>query len=615
MKKILSLLLLMSIAASVFAQQSYHYKVDLTKASKNTVQVTLLTPKMSNKEVKFMMPAIIPGTYMLSNFGRFISNLKAYDKNGKELPVSHEKLSNSWKIGKATKLDNISYTVEDTWHQSFDTGVYPMGGTSIEPGRNFSINSPGFFGYFENMEKVPYELEFVKPQGFYGSSALVAVNSTDSTDLFKVKTVHDLYDSPIMYCKPDTASINLGHTKVLISSYSPGSKKFAATLAKQMEQLLTATQSYLGGKLPIKKYAFLYNFANKSQMQGALEHNNSSFYALGNVTEAQMKSMIVSISAHEFFHILTPLSISSKEIKEFNYQQPVLSKHLWLYEGTTEYDAHHLQVLYGLTDYRQFFKTLSKKIATSQNQYIDTLSFTTMSKEVATTYEKQYGNVYEKGALIGACLDIYLLHLSGGRYGLGQLKHDLGIKYGQDKYFDDDSLFNEIAALSFPEVKDFLNKYVAGSTPIPYTDFFAMAGVDYHTRLQRDMYSIGQPGIATMAGNKASVVGVSNLDEVGKKLGYKMMDEIVSLNGQPVTGKDFKEVLDRQRATWKAGDILTIVVKRRNDAGEMEQKTLTAPVSVKERITESYKMSLMDDKDITPLQRSVRNAWLKNSCN
>ncbi|UKJ06575.1 peptidase M61 [Solitalea lacus] len=614
MKKIFSLFILVSMVAPVFAQQPYHYKVDLTKASKNTVQVTLRTPKMSKKEVNFLMPAIIPGTYMLSNFGRFISNLKAYDKKGKELPVAHEKLSNSWKIGKATRLDNVSYTVEDTWHQPFDAGVYPMGGTSIQPGKNFSINAPGFFGYFENMEKAPCELEFVKPQGFYGSSALEVINSSDSSDLFKVKSVYDLYDSPIMYCKPDTASINLGQTKVLVSVYKPDGKKYAGMLASQMKQLLTATQNYLGGKLPIKKYAFLYNFSNKAPMQGALEHNNSSFYAMDNMTEAKMKNTIVSISAHEFFHILTPLSISSKEIKEFNYQQPVLSKHLWLYEGTTEYDAHHLQVLYGLTDYQQFFKTLSKKIATSQSQYIDTLPFTIMSKEVATTYKKQYGNVYEKGALIGACLDIYLLHLSSGKYGLGQLKHDLGIKFGQDKYFDDDRLFDEIAALSFPEVKDFLNKYVAGNTPIPYTEFFAMAGVDYHTRLQRYIYSIGQPGIATMAGNKASVVGVSNLDEVGKKLGYKLMDEIVSLNGQPVTGKDFSEILDRQRAPWKAGDMLTIVVKRRNDAGEMEQKTLTAPVSVKERITETYKMTLMDDKDITPLQRAVRNAWLKNGC-
>ncbi|NLR78403.1 peptidase M61 [Chitinophaga eiseniae] len=610
MKKIYLLLIYINIVVSALAQQSYQYKVDLTKAGKHSVLVTLRTPKMNKRDVSFCLPAIIPGTYQFSNFGRLVFDLKAYDSKGKELPVMHEEGANSWKISKALNLDSISYTVEDTWHQPKDLGIYPMGGTSIEAGENFSINAPGFFGYFENMENLAFQVEFIKPTGFYGSSALEAVNTSDSSDLFSVGSVHDLYDSPIMYCKPDTASVNLGRTTVLVSSYTTDGKKHAPALVAEMERLLTATQSYLGGKLPIKKYAFLYNFANRAPMQGALEHNYSSFYALGSMPESKMKSMIVSISAHEFFHIITPLSISSKEIREFNYQVPVLSKHLWLYEGTTEYDAHHLQELYGLTDYKQFFKALTKKIAESYNKYNDTLPFTVMSKEVATTYKNQYGNVYEKGALISACLDIYLLHLSGGRYGLGQLKHDLGIRYGRNTYFEDDSLFDQIAMLSFPEVKDFLNKYVAGSMRIPYTDFFAMAGVDYHTNLQRQVYSIGQPGIAVMAGKKVTIVGVSNLDDMGRKMGYKLMDEIVSVNGEPASGSDFYELIDRQREAWKEGDVLTMVVKRKNDAGEEELKTLTAPVSVKETITEAYRMKMMPDKDLTPLQRNVRKAWL-----
>jgi predicted metalloprotease with PDZ domain len=216
-----------------------------------------------------------------------------------------------------------------------------------------------------------------------------------------------------------------------------------------------------------------------------------------------------------------------------------------------------------------------------------------------------------KGALIGSCLDIYLLELSNGNYGLNNLKHDLGIKFGKDKYFDDNRLFDEMAALSFPEVKDFMDRYVGGNTPLPYTEFFARAGVKFEARAKKEVFSIGGVGIAVMAGNKAKVVGTTQLDEVGKKMGYKLMDEIIGVNGIPVKGKNFAEVMDKVRSGLKEGDLLTMTVKRFNDAGVEEEKTLSAPVSIKEELFLMDYMSLMEDKDMTPLQKAVQKAWLK----
>jgi M61 glycyl aminopeptidase len=40
------------------------------------------------------------------------------------------------------------------------------------------------------------------------------------------------------------------------------------------------------------------------------------------------------VASHEFFHIITPLSIHAKEIQYYDYLNPVLSKHLWLVAGT-----------------------------------------------------------------------------------------------------------------------------------------------------------------------------------------------------------------------------------------------------------------------------------------
>jgi predicted metalloprotease with PDZ domain len=121
-----------------------------------------------------------------------------------------------------------------------------------------------------------------------------------------------------------------------------------------------------------------------------------------------------------------------------------------MYEGVTEYTAHHVQVKYGLTSIPQFLDELSKKITSSRRGYNDTLPFTKMSKESAGKYAKQYGNVYQKGALIAACLDIYLLHLSGGTYSLRNLTYDLGIRYGKKRYFNDEELFRHHKRINVP---------------------------------------------------------------------------------------------------------------------------------------------------------------------
>jgi hypothetical protein len=286
-----------------------------------------------------------------------------------------------------------------------------------------------------------------------------------------------------MYTKPDTTTVRVANTDVLISVYSPNGKLKSKEIASWMSELLEATKNYLGGKLPADRYAFLYYFHGNDNhsfpagLGGALEHTTSSFYYIPEMEPAQLKNNLVDVSSHEFFHIITPLNISSKEVKEFNFNEAVMSKHLWLYEGVTEYSSDHVQVKYGMITPQEFLDRLSKKISNSLSSYNDKLSFTELSKESAGKHHDEFGNVYEKGALIAASLEMYLLHLSDGNYGLRNLTYDLGVRYGRDRYFNDDELFDEIAKLSYPEVKDFFVKHVQGNTPIPYDYYFGLAGI------------------------------------------------------------------------------------------------------------------------------------------
>ncbi len=215
---------------------------------------------------------------------------------------------------------------------------------------------------------------------------------------------------------------------------------------------------------------------------GALEHSGSSFYFMPERPIEEMNQQLRDFAAHEFFHIVTPLTIHSEEIDNFDYNDPKMSQHLWLYEGVTEYFAGNMQVKYGLITPEQYLDVVREKILTAETFY-DTVPFTDISKFTLTEYKEQYYNVYQKGALIGMCLDIKLRQLSEGKYGLQNLVADLSKKYGKSKPFEDAKLFDEITALTKPEIGEFLKKYVGGPDRLPLTGNFWVSGCKIHRKI------------------------------------------------------------------------------------------------------------------------------------
>lgn len=591
------------------AQTNYQYSVNLNAVKNDRLTISLRTPKINSNTITFYLPKIVPGTYMYSDYGRFVHQLKASDKAGKALMVKRTS-DNSWQISNAKSLAKITYDVEDTWDTTIEGMVYPMAGTNFEAGKNFVFNTCGLFGYFDKMKDLPFELNVTKPAGFYGSTGLVPTKTSSTFDRFVCENADHLYDSPIMFCKPDTTSIKVGKTQVLVSVYSPKQLAKSAYIAEHLRKILMATNNYLGGSLPVDKYAFIYYFNGEQKpfnISGAWEHSYSSFYSLNEQAQEEAIGSWVDMSAHEFFHIVTPLTISSKEVKRFDFNNPVLSKHLWLYEGSTEYDAHHMQVQYGINTVAQFLSKLSAKITNSRSFMIDTLSFTELSKESAGKWKEQYGNVYEKGALISAALDLYLLKLSDGKYGLANLKRELGAKYGKDKYFNDDELFDVITKMTYPEIRAFFAKYVEGGTPIPYDQFFNYAGIRHIPQVQVDVATVGAFGAALHKDGYIYVANTDRMNDFGKAMGYKVGDELLSINGQKVLPENYSQLMTKFNTTAKAGDQLVIVVRRQNANGNKEEVQLAQPVQFVKR-TEYNKIELMPDA--SPAQLAIRKIWL-----
>jgi predicted metalloprotease with PDZ domain len=586
---------------SVFAQENktietssksevlYSYQLDLTKVKDDKVPVELLlkdlsTFKVSSEVLKgdsisFFMPKIVPGTYKIYDFGRFLSDFKVVDKAGKEIDFVHPN-ENEWRFPSAN-VHKITYLVDDTFDSKEKNKVFEPGGTDIED-NIFVVNTHGFFGYLEGLKRQPFEINIIKPKNFYGSTPLVAVKSDEKTDTYLVSDYHLLADSPMLYCVPDTVSFDVGGAEILVSVFHEKGTVKAEEVAKEVQKSLEAQKNYLGGTLPIKKYAFLiyiFDGFSNSGSYGALEHSYSSLYFLPNLGAERLANTVVEIAAHEFFHILTPLSIHSEQIHYFDFINPKMSKHLWLYEGVTEYFANHVLLQQNLISLEDFLYKMREKVSEATN-YSD-VPFTEMSLGCLDKYADEYGNVYEKGALIGWMLDIRLRELSDGKYGLMNLMEDLSKKYGTEKPFEDDKLFDVITEMTYPEIRTFFTDYVEGSEKLPYTEYLKTIGINTTGEGTEEVFNFGNIGLAVDPENReVSVFSLEGANKFGKM--FKEGDVLLKINDQKVDAANFLDLITE--ASYKENEEMKILVNRKKGKKNKMKKCLlkSKPVFVEQ---------------------------------
>lgn len=610
--KLFRLCLLFFCCTPLAAQQpGYRFSVDLTRIAGDKLDVELLTPAISSNEIIYNMPAIVPGTYEIYDYGRFISDFRAFDKNGNKLKT--ESLDkNRWKIADAKQLHRITYRVEDTWDTSLEGEfIFEPGGTNFQADSNFVLNTFGLCGYFDGMKSLPFELHVRHSEKMYGATSLRGTHGKQN-DTLRAPDYMELADSPVMYAAPDTAHVMVGGCDVLLALYSPNKLCSAPVLADTLRDLLAQQQAYLGGTLPVDRYTFIIYLSPdgfKSGALGALEHSYSSLYCLPEMMPYYIGPRMRDICAHEFFHIVTPLNIHSEEIGDFNYNGPKMSQHLWLYEGVTEYAAGLMQVKYGHDSAEEFIQWIANKISGSEH-FNNSLPFTEMSKGVLDTYKNEYSNVYLKGALIGLCLDLNLRKLSDGKYGIQELMHDLSKTYGKNKSFKDDELIPKIVELTYPEIGTFFSRYVQGTEPLPLSEVLAYAGITYTAKSKQQVLDPlgGMEAVYDMDTQAMLLVDIGKKNEFGYKMDYREGDRIMAINGIKVKSmKDIEKIQQLLNDAREGMKLKVDVLRKEQDTGKEIRRQLKGKLKLVET---TGNPSLKLDAQPDAAQLRIRKAWI-----
>lgn len=513
--------MLMTGIASAQLNLSYDAEI-LTDV--DSFSVTLNIKGWKGDSAVFQMATTAPGTYSVLDAGRFVGSFRAFDAYKRPLIVKRTSV-NQFVIRPAGFLSRITYRVDDTFgHEAMENPVLPMSGTNIEKD-NAVVNTQMLFGYFAGFQSTPIRVTYRYPEKWKIGTALPLKDGA-----YYAKDFDQLVDSPAMMGRLTRAETKMGKSKIEVYCFSESEKISADLLLTSMREMLGAAEKFLG-ELPVEKYAFLFHIReNTGPIYGAWEHNYCSFYVIPEFSPDRASSVVMSIAAHEFFHVVIPLNIHSEIIQTFNFEKPVASRHLWLYEGVTEWASDLMQIRGGIMSDTSFMDEVTDKLQTN-DRFNPNVSLVDMSIYSYDSLADQYQNIYNRGALTAMLLDMRLLELSNGKMGLMDVVRKLSKSFGPQRAFPDNLFFDLIVQMTFPEIRDFITRYIEGHEVLPMAGYLAKAGYTYEAKAKtgRTRNSLG----VFQAEKKDSAVLVTSIDpgdSVIQRLGIKVGDEVMKLS-------------------------------------------------------------------------------------
>ncbi len=564
------------------------YHINLNDRSNDTFKVTLNVTNLSNDNNIFQFASTAPGTYKVMDIGRFVSNFKAFDSNNEILPV--KKISvNQYELSTPKKTVKITYEIAETFDSKIkENTIYLMCGTSIEDDHTL-INGQAVFGYFKGKQSAPIRVKIDYPNHWKIGTAL----KKDSEGRYLAKSYDEIVDSPILLGELSVATSKVGNTTIDVFTFSQNKIVNSTEILSSMEEILVAADQFLYG-LPVDRYTFLYYFDDKDA--GAWEHSYSSEYVLKENKWSAMEQFVKNTAAHEFFHIITPLNIHSEIIEEFNFVEPVPSKHLWLYEATTEWAANTMLFRSNQISLEEYFELLHRKADASQffdsNYSLEKLSLNSYTDEG----QEQYVNIYHRGALTMGLLDIKLLELSNGKKGLRELIYELIKKYGPSKPFNSATFYDEIVRMSNPEIKTFFDNYIIGAKPLPFKEMYKKIGVNFKEQVIDTTKS--QTGLRYYLTDEGFII--LKCSEEALKLGFKKGDIIKTVNNKAFN-EDTIDAIKKMWSLLKPNDSYSISLVR--DGKTINLNAVTFP-----KIT-NYVFEI--DENATPEEKYLFKTWSK----
>jgi predicted metalloprotease with PDZ domain len=340
---------------------------------------------------------------------------------------------------------------------------------------------------------IPVQADITLPAGWKLGTALPIENVQGATTHFKPASLETLADSTVLcgaYVKEVALKCKDGPPHFLVLACdSPSGLELSSTLKKQYENLIAEAGAHFGAR-HYRAYYFLFALSDLLPIN-AIEHHESSDNRLPErflIDDSYRKLETAWVAAHEYAHSWNgkyrrPLGLATPD-----FQQPMKTELLWVYEGLTEYLGFVLAARSGLYDEeisRDNWANIANWASLQTGRRWRPLGDTTTAAPFLYTARSEWGSrrrgvdFYDEGALIWLDADTLIREKTGKKKSLDDFcKAFYGGQSGppEVKPYTFEDVVQALNGVLEYDWRDFLKKRVVATTPKPPLDGLTRGG-------------------------------------------------------------------------------------------------------------------------------------------
>ncbi len=575
------------------------YQIEVADLHAHQFRVTLSVPQPDAGQV-LSLPVWIPGSYLVREFARNLSQLEA--RQGSRAVKLAQLDKTTWTASCSGKSAlTVSYLV-----YAFDTSVRTA---FLDSQRGF-FNGTSVFLRVHGREAAPQQVRITGlPRGWSVATALPAVkiNATGAGD-YAASNYDELVDHPVelgTFWRGSFKAKGVPHEFVVAGAW-PGFD--GDRLLADTKKICEAEIAFWHGKAkaPFDRYVFMLNVVDDSY--GGLEHRASTALIasrrdLPRVGDSKLSDgyvTLLGLISHEYFHTWNVKRLKPREFEPYDYTQENYTQLLWFFEGFTSYYDDLFLRRTGLIDEARYLQLLAKTInqvnATPGRhvQSVAQASFDAWVKYYRPDENTANATVsyYTKGSLVALAFDLTLRQFGGSLDGV--MRKLWALKRGIVEADIRQALAQEAGR---PLDAEF-DTWVHGTADLPLAKLLAQQGLGWHSpavnKPPRTPQELGFRLGETPAGLKVQAVMRGSAAEA---TGVAAGDELLALNDWRLRKPD-------DLATLLAASPAksTLLVSR-------DQRLLTLPLQAPS-VAPLGNVLIKPDTSAPDAAQAARKAWL-----
>lgn len=362
---ILTIFLLLAAATLAQSGPQIALEVDATQAPMKIIR-THMTMPVKPGPLTLYYPKWIPGAHSPGGSVGDVAGLK-FSANGANLPWQRD------------LLDVFTFHVNvPQGARQLEVSFDMLDGNSAGPGRGSATDKLLVLNWISNVlypagytsDQITYRPSLRLPRGWKFGTALPVASSSGETVEFKPVTLERLVDSPVL-CGEYYRAIDLTppgepiHHEVDIVADSSEALAMPADVQRGLTNLV-AEAGKLFGSRHYRDYHFLLTLSDHTPHFG-LEHNESSDSRLPErvLLSPNAAREVGSLLAHEYAHSWNGKFRRPRDLTTPDFQKPMETDLLWVYEGNTSFLGDLLATRSGMwtpDDYRQTLATVGASL-------------------------------------------------------------------------------------------------------------------------------------------------------------------------------------------------------------------------------------------------------------